>query len=130
MTAKWTIDDVPGQQGRLAVVTGANTGLGFETAPVLAARGAPELVACALATGGPDNRGFLPLLWGPPSVTSPTPRRWSEDSYCPAALPVLCRRRLQSLLCSGPARPALPPARTGRWRERAAATEAVGVGDG
>ena len=26
MDAKWTSDDVPGQQGRLAVVTGANTG--------------------------------------------------------------------------------------------------------
>src|SRR5258708_39984846 len=40
MNAKWTSDDVPGQQGRLAVVTGANTGLGSEPAQVLAARGA------------------------------------------------------------------------------------------
>ena len=45
MTAKWTSDDVPGQQGRLAVVTGANTGLGFETAQVLAARGASVVLA-------------------------------------------------------------------------------------
>src|SRR6266536_2561973 len=44
MTAKWTSGDVPGQHGRLAVVTGANTGLGFETAQVLAAPGANVMV--------------------------------------------------------------------------------------
>jgi NAD(P)-dependent dehydrogenase (short-subunit alcohol dehydrogenase family) len=45
MNAKWTSDDVPVQQGRLAVVTGANTGLGFETAQALAARGASMVLA-------------------------------------------------------------------------------------
>src|SRR6516164_2966666 len=45
MNAKWTSEDVPGQQGRLAVVTDANTGLGFETAQVLAARGASVVLA-------------------------------------------------------------------------------------
>jgi NAD(P)-dependent dehydrogenase (short-subunit alcohol dehydrogenase family) len=45
MTEKWTAEEVPEQRGRVAVVTGANTGLGFETAKVLAARGASVVVA-------------------------------------------------------------------------------------
>src|SRR5215468_4592708 len=45
MNVKWTSGVVPGQQGRLAVVTGANTGLGFEIAQVLAARGASVVLA-------------------------------------------------------------------------------------
>jgi NAD(P)-dependent dehydrogenase (short-subunit alcohol dehydrogenase family) len=43
---RWTEADVPQQRGRTAVVTGANTGLGFETARVLAMRGAQVVLAC------------------------------------------------------------------------------------
>src|SRR6266568_4672508 len=37
----WTVADVPDQGGRTAVVTGANSGIGFEAATVLARRGGP-----------------------------------------------------------------------------------------
>ena len=43
---RWTGADVPDQAGRTAVITGANTGIGFEAARVLAARGARVILAC------------------------------------------------------------------------------------
>ena len=45
-TGRWTAADVPDQRGRIAVVTGANTGIGFEAATVLAERGATVVLAC------------------------------------------------------------------------------------
>jgi NAD(P)-dependent dehydrogenase (short-subunit alcohol dehydrogenase family) len=42
---KWTTADVPDQSGRVAVVTGANTGLGYHTAEVLAQCGARVVLA-------------------------------------------------------------------------------------
>lgn len=45
MGDKWTTDDIPDQSGRIAVVTGANSGLGLETARALAAKNAKVVMA-------------------------------------------------------------------------------------
>ena len=43
---RWTAADVPDQRGKVALVTGANSGLGLHTTIALADRGARVLMAC------------------------------------------------------------------------------------
>lgn len=44
--AKWRAQDIPDQAGRTAIVTGANSGIGYQTALELARHGAAVTLAC------------------------------------------------------------------------------------
>lgn len=52
MTNKWTAADVPDQTGRTVIITGANTGIGYEAALVLAGKGARVVLAVRNAGKG------------------------------------------------------------------------------
>ena len=45
----WSADDIPSLEGRIALVTGANSGLGLESVRALAKRGATVILACRSA---------------------------------------------------------------------------------
>ncbi len=66
MSQKWTSADVPDQSGRVAIVTGANTGLGYETAAVLADKGAHVVLAVRNLDKGKEAADRI-------TAASPTP---------------------------------------------------------
>jgi NAD(P)-dependent dehydrogenase (short-subunit alcohol dehydrogenase family) len=52
MRPRWNTADIPPQHGRVALVTGANRGLGFEIAEALAGAGAQVVLGCRDASKG------------------------------------------------------------------------------
>ena len=49
---KWTADQIPSQTGKIALVTGANSGIGYQAALELARHGAHVLLGCRNASKG------------------------------------------------------------------------------
>jgi NAD(P)-dependent dehydrogenase (short-subunit alcohol dehydrogenase family) len=65
----WTAADVPDQAGRMAVITGANSGIGFETARVLAEHGAAVILACRDAGRAKDAAARIAVTAPQAAVT-------------------------------------------------------------
>jgi NAD(P)-dependent dehydrogenase (short-subunit alcohol dehydrogenase family) len=55
----WTMKQAPSQSGRIAVVTGANIGLGYETALALAGKGCTVVLACRNAAKADAARAAI-----------------------------------------------------------------------
>jgi NAD(P)-dependent dehydrogenase (short-subunit alcohol dehydrogenase family) len=55
----WQANDIPAQAGRVAVVTGASSGLGLEAARELARRGAHVIMAVRDPAKGERVRGTI-----------------------------------------------------------------------
>ena len=45
-SGRWSVQEIPSQAGRVAVITGANSGIGYDTALELARAGAEVVLAC------------------------------------------------------------------------------------
>ena len=59
MSRKWTASDVPDQSGRVAIVTGSNTGIGYGAAAVLADKGAHVVLAVRNVDKGNDAKARI-----------------------------------------------------------------------
>src|SRR4051812_48282353 len=70
----WTSRDIPDQHGRVAVITGANSGLGLESAKALARSGALVVMACRDPERGEKARQIVE-----DEATGESPRLQSLD---------------------------------------------------
>jgi len=55
----WTENNIPDQSGRIALITGANSGIGFESTRALVQKGATVIMACRSTARGEEAREQL-----------------------------------------------------------------------
>ena len=66
---KWTLNEMPDQSGRVVVITGGNSGLGFETAKAFALRNAEVVIACRSKGKGENAKKSIITLFPNCKVT-------------------------------------------------------------
>lgn len=101
MKAKWTVADIPDLSGKVAIVTGANVGLGLEIATQLAAKNARVYLACRTPSKAESAKASI--LEKHPSALIETPKLdvSSLASVRDFARDFLsCHDRLDVLMCN------------------------------
>ena len=83
----WTAADIPSLKGRVAVVTGANTGLGLETAAGLA--GADAHVVMVARNRAKNDAAKSEIVERHPRPLAVVPNPMTEDERINHAKPVL-----------------------------------------
>src|ERR1700709_2330242 len=79
-TQPWTTADIPSQAGKLAVITGANSGIGLEAAKALAIAGADLVIATRSAEKGEAAVAEIKRVAPNPEVSRETLDLASLDS--------------------------------------------------
>ena len=59
MKNKWTFDDIPELSGKTIIVTGSNSGIGFESIKYFSAKGAQTILACRSIKNGKLAKGQI-----------------------------------------------------------------------
>ena len=60
-TKNWTADDIPLQQGKIILITGANSGLGLEATRVLSSKGAHVIMTARNVKSGDEAISLIKL---------------------------------------------------------------------
>ena len=96
--ARWTAADIPDQAGRVAVVTGANSGLGYITSRELARNGARVVLACRDEVRGREAVARL-IAEVPAADVELRLARHGEPGQHPGVRRRQCRRHTRPSTC-------------------------------